>query len=61
MRELSKNEIDTVSGGVDVIGPLSGIRVGIQLGAVGAVLSGSFYAGYAVGTAIYSAYTHFRY
>ena len=61
MRELSKNEIDAVSGGFDVIGPLTGIRMGLQLGAVGAVLSGTFYAGYSVGTAIYNAYTHFRY
>ena len=61
MRELSANEIDTVSGGIDVIGPMIGINLGLRLGAVGAVLSGSFYAGYTVGTAIYNAYTHFRY
>ena len=62
MRELSNNEIDAVSGGViDVIGPIGGISLGIRLGAVGAVLTASYYAGYAVGTAIYNTYTYFRY
>lgn len=61
MRDLSKNEIDAVSGGIDVIGALTGIRMGLQLGAVGAVLTASYYAGFTVGTAMYNTYTHFRY
>lgn len=62
MRELTSREIDAVSGGViDQIGFLTGISLGLRVGAVGAVLSASYYAGYTVGTAIYNTYTHFRY
>lgn len=62
MRELTVQEVDAVSGGViDQIGFLRGISLGLRVGAVGAVLSGSWYAGYTIGTAIYNTYTHFRY
>ena len=62
MRELTGNEIEAVSGGViDEIGFLKGISFGLRVGAVGAVLSASYYAGYTLGTAMYNAYTHFRY
>jgi len=63
MRELTNNELDAVSGGViiDEIGFLKGISFGLRVGAVGAVLSASYYAGYAVGTAMYNTYTYFRY
>ena len=61
MRELSIDEIEAVSGGYDFIGPMTSIRMGLQLGAVGAVLSGSYLAGYALGTALYNTYTYFRY
>ena len=62
MRELSKQEIEAVSGGVvDHIGFLKGIGFGLRVGAVGAALTASYYAGQTIGTAIYNTYTHFRY
>ena len=62
MRELSKQEIAAVSGGViDEIGFLKGIGFGLRVGAVGAVLTASYYAGHAVGTVIYNTYTDIRY
>jgi len=62
MRELSQQEIEAVSGGViEEIGFLRGISFGLRVGAVGAALTASYYAGHALGTAIYDTYTYFRY
>ena len=61
MRELTTAETEQVAGGIDTIGILTGINLGLRVGAVGAVLGASWMAGYKVGTAIYNTYTHFRY
>ena len=57
MRELSSNEIDAVSGGVQV----SAVRWALGSSPAPALLALSYFAGYKVGTLIYNTYTSFRY
>lgn len=58
MRELSKMETQAVSGGV-LVGTVVG--VGLRSSPAAGLLAFSYYVGYQVGTAIYDAYTSFRY
>ena len=58
MRELTTQEVNAVSGG---IGGITGIRMGLGPNPAAAMLTASFYVGYAVGTAIYNTYVRMRY
>lgn len=58
MRKLTNHEIDTVAGGLSV-GPAQVMRPGVTLPV--ALVAASFYVGYGIGTAIYNAWTLFRY
>lgn len=60
MRELSKTEINAVSGGLEN-GTVIGIRNALGPSNYLGLLSLSFYAGYRLGTAIYNTYTSLRY
>ena len=55
MRELTIDEIDAVSGGITGIKMALGHNVGLTM------VVASFFAGYSIGTAIYNAYTDYRY
>ena len=61
MRELSNNECAAITGGFEVAGPLTGVRMGLGPSPAGALLTMSFYVGYQIGTAIYNTYASFRY
>ncbi len=55
MRELTIDEIDAVSGGI------TGLKMGLGPNVGLTMLAASFFAGYSIGTAIYNAYTDYRY
>lgn len=55
MRELTTDEIEAVSGGITPVTMMAPQSVAL------AMLTASFYVGYSIGSAIYNAYTNFRY
>ena len=61
MRELTNNEIEIVSGGIEVSGSLTAVGYGFGSSPAVALLTASFFGGYKIGTFIYNTYTYFRY
>lgn len=62
MRELTKAELNSISGGVlaEVVG-ITGVEEGLAVAGVGGALGFAWGVGYGIGTGIYAAYNWVRY